>query len=107
MSELTQVDYVTRVGYPVYEPPTFITPGYQGTLGYGFPTALGAKIGAPEPAVVSTTGDGGLGRAMAELATACRYAVGLVTVVFNDHAFGNVKRTQQPEFSGHVLGTVW
>lgn len=105
VSELTQVGYVTRVGYPVYDPRTFITPGYQGTLGYGFPTALGAKIGAPERAVVSITGDGGFGWAMAELATARRYDVGLVTVVFNDHAFGNVKRTQQQEFSDHVLGT--
>lgn len=42
---------------------------------------------------------------MAELATARRYAVGLGTVVFNDHAFGHVKRTQQQEVSGHVLGT--
>ncbi len=105
VSELTQVGYAARVGYPVYEPRTFMTPGYQGTLGYGFPTALGAKIGAPQRAVVSITGDGGFGWAMAELATARRYAVGLVTVVFNDCAFGNVKRTQQQEFSGHVLGT--
>jgi acetolactate synthase-1/2/3 large subunit len=105
VSELTQVGYVTRVGYPVYEPRTFITPGYQGTLGYGFPTALGVKAGLPDRAVVSITGDGGFGWGLGELATAKRYNLGLVTVVFDDRAFGNVKRTQKQEFGGHVLGT--
>ena len=45
VSEMTQVGYVARVAYPVYEPRTFIHPGYQGTLGYGFPAALGVTIG--------------------------------------------------------------
>ncbi|MGH3321306.1 MAG: thiamine pyrophosphate-binding protein, partial [Streptosporangiaceae bacterium] len=44
VSEFTQVGYVARVGYPVYGPRTYLGPGYQGALGYGFPTALGAKL---------------------------------------------------------------
>jgi acetolactate synthase-1/2/3 large subunit len=105
VSEMTQVGYIARVAYPVYAPRTFITPGYQGTLGYGFPTALGVKAGLPDRAVVSITGDGGFGYGLAELATARRYNIGLVTVVFDDRAFGNVKRTQKTDFGGRVLGT--
>ena len=105
VSEVTQMGYVTRVGYPVYEPRTFIGPGYQGTLGYGFPTALGVKAGLPDRAVVSINGDGGFGYGLSELATAKRYNLGLVTVVFDDHAFGNVKRIQKERFDGNLIGT--
>jgi acetolactate synthase-1/2/3 large subunit len=46
--ELSQVGFASWYGFPVYEPRTFITSGYQGTLGSGFPTALGAKIANPD-----------------------------------------------------------
>lgn len=105
VNELTQVGYVAGMAYPVYEPRTFLTPGYQGTLGYGFPTALGAKVAAPDRAVVSVTGDGGFGWCLSELATARQYGIGTVTVVFDDGAFGNVRRTQKEQFDGRVLGT--
>lgn len=98
VNELTQVGYVARAHYPVHEPNTFINPGYQGTLGYGFPTALGAAVGNPDRAVVSITGDGGFGWGMAELATAARYALNVVVVVFNDGHFGNVRTLQQQQF---------
>ncbi len=105
VSEMTQVGYVARSAFPVYEPRTFLTPGYQGTLGYGFPTALGVKAGLPDRRVVCITGDGGFGYGMSELATAKRFNLGLVTIVFDDKAFGNVKLTQKTEFGGRVLGT--
>lgn len=98
VNELTQVGYVARAHYPVYEPDTFINPGYQGTLGYGFPTALGAAAGNPTRAVVCITGDGGFGWGMAELATAARYGLNVVTVVFNDGHFGNVRTLQRQQF---------
>lgn len=105
VNELTQVGYVARVAYPVYAPRTFLTPGYQGTLGYGFPTALGAKVANPERAVVSITGDGGFGWCCSELATASLHRISVVTVVFNDGAFGNVRRTQKEEFAGRYIGS--
>lgn len=105
VSELTQVGYVAAVGYPVYEPRTYLTPGYQGTLGYGFPAALGAKVARPDRAVVSITGDGGFGWNLPELATARKYSIGLVTVVFDDGAFGNVRRSQREDFDGRYIGT--
>ena len=98
VNELTQVGYVARAHYPVYAPNTFINPGYQGTLGYGFPTALGAAVGNPTRPVVSITGDGGFGWGLSELATAARYALNVVVVVFNDGHFGNVRTFQRAQF---------
>ena len=105
VNELTQVGYVAGLGYPVWQAGTFITPGYEGTLGYGFPTALGVKAADPRRAVVSITGDGGFGWSLQELATARRYGIGVVTVLFNNDAFANVRRTQLEEFGGRVLGS--
>jgi acetolactate synthase I/II/III large subunit len=105
VNELTQVGYLAAVAYPVYQPGGYLAPGYQGTLGYGFPAALGAKVGNPDRPVVSITGDGGFGWCLAELATARKHRIGLVTVVFNDSAFGNVRRTQREQFGGRIIGT--
>jgi len=105
VNEFTQVGYVSQVAFPVYHPRTYIAPGYQGTLGYGFPTALGAKCAFPGRAVLSINGDGGIGWALPELATARKYGIGLVTVVFNDQAYGNVRRSQVEQFGGRLLGT--
>jgi acetolactate synthase-1/2/3 large subunit len=103
INELTQVGYLSTVAYPVYQPRTLITPGYQGTLGFGFPTALGVAAAMPDRAVVCITGDGGFGWGMQELATARRYGLNMVVVVFNDGHFGNVRLLQQQTF-GHTVG---
>lgn len=105
VSELTQVAYLVRVGFPVEAPRANLTPGYQGTLGFGFPTALGAKRGNPERAVVSINGDGGFGWCLQELATAHQHGIGVVAVVFNDSGYGNVRRTQKDEFGERYIGT--
>ncbi len=102
VSELTQVGYASGFAYPVYAPRTFITPGYQGTLGYGFATALGVALGNPDKAVVSINGDGGFGWNLQELATAAKYRARLVTVVFADGAFGNVRRIQANVFKREI-----
>ncbi|MBI4290166.1 MAG: hypothetical protein HY661_01645 [Betaproteobacteria bacterium] len=104
VNELTQVGYVANMTYPVDTPRTFITPGYQGTLGYGWPAALGVAVGNPDRPVVSIAGDGGFGWGIQELATAKRYGLHAIAVVFNDSAFGNVKRMQRNLF-GRTLGT--
>ncbi|RLL69351.1 thiamine pyrophosphate-dependent enzyme [Streptomyces sp. Z26] len=105
VNELTQVGYLASVGYPVHRPGTFLTPGYQGTLGYGYPSALGVKVAHPDRVVVSLNGDGGFGWNMQELATARRYDIGVTAVVFNDSAYGNVRRIQADEFEGRFLGS--
>lgn len=98
VSELTQVGYFSSIAYPVHQPRTFVTPGYQGTLGYGFPTALGVAAGAPDKRTVSITGDGGFGWGLQDLATAAKYGLNLTTVVFADGRFGNVQRIQKRTF---------
>ncbi|MCR0981192.1 thiamine pyrophosphate-dependent enzyme [Roseomonas populi] len=104
VNELTQVGYYARFAYPVYRPGTFIGPGYQGTLGYGFPTSLGVAAGAGGRPVVGITGDGGFGWGMQELATARKYDLRVATIVFNDGHFGNVHRMQEDQF-GTAFGT--
>jgi acetolactate synthase-1/2/3 large subunit len=105
VNEFTQVGYLAQVAYPVYHARSYVSPGYQGTLGYGFPTALGAKVGNPDRPVLSINGDGGFGWSLQELSTARKYSIGLVTVVFNDSAYGNVCRAQVEQFDGRVLGS--
>jgi acetolactate synthase-1/2/3 large subunit len=104
VNELTQVGYLANLAYPVNSPRTLITPGYQGTLGYGWAAALGAAVGNPDRPVVSISGDGGFGWNLQELATAARHRLRAVAVVFNDSAFGNVKRMQLSQF-GRTLGS--
>ncbi|WP_458756154.1 thiamine pyrophosphate-dependent enzyme [Afipia sp. TerB] len=101
--ELSQVGFASWYGFPVYEPRTFITSGYQGTLGSGFPTALGAKVAHPDRPVVAITGDGGFMFAVQELATAVQFGIGVVTLVFNNNAYGNVRRDQMQVFDGRVI----
>jgi acetolactate synthase-1/2/3 large subunit len=98
VNELTQIGYLARSMYPVYQPGTLVTPGYQGTLGYGFPTALGVAAGNPGRPVVSINGDGGFGWAMQELATMRKYNLNVAVVVFADGHFGNVRRFQEDQF---------
>jgi acetolactate synthase-1/2/3 large subunit len=105
VNEFTQVGYLAQAAFPVYHPRSYISPGYQGTLGYGFPTALGARAANPHRAVLSISGDGGIGWALPELATARKYSIGLVTVIFNDSAYGNVRRSQVEQFDSRLLGT--
>src|SRR5947209_3830286 len=103
--ELSQVGFASWYGFPVYEPRTFITSGYQGTLGSGFPTALGAKVANPDRPVVAITGDGGFMFGVQELATAVQFNIGVVTLVFNNNAYGNVRRDQRERFEGRVVAS--
>src|SRR5690349_5204790 len=103
--ELSQVGFASWYGFPIYEPRTFITSGYQGTLGSGFPTALGAKVAHPDRPVVAITGDGGFMFGVQELATAVQFRIGVVTLVFNNNAYGNVRRDQRERFDGRVVAS--
>lgn len=104
VEELCQVGFTSNFGFDVYEPRTYVTTGYQGTLGYGFPTAIGVKVAMPDRAVVSITGDGGFMFGMPELASAAQQDIGLITIVFNNSSFGNVRRDQQLKFNSNLIG---
>jgi len=105
VEEICQAGFTSYYGFPVYRPRTFVSCGHQGTLGFGFPTALGVKVANPGKAVVSITGDGGFMFGVQDLATAVEYGINLVTVLFNNNAYGNVLRDQARLFGGQVLGS--
>jgi len=101
----TNTGYWSYLAYPVLQPRTYLTPSYFGTLGYGFPTALGAKAGNPQKQVVVLTGDGGFMYALPELATAVQEGLNVVVLLFVDGAFGASLYDQQNRFKGRVIGT--
>lgn len=105
VEEISQVGFASWYGFPVYEPRKLVTGGYQGNLGHGFQTAIGVKIANPDCPVVSITGDGGFMFGVQELATAVQYKVGLITLIFNNNAFGNVRRDQIEFFDGRIYGS--
>ncbi len=103
VDEVTQLGFAARLAFPAYRPRTFISPGYQDNLGYGFATALGAQHARPDVPVLSITGDGGFLFTASEMATAMRHRIPLVTVVFNDGAFGNVRRIQEERYGNRLI----
>ena len=106
VDEMTQVGYMARNGYPAALPRTYIGSGYQGTLGFGYCTALGAKVGRPDVPVVSISGDGGFLYGASEMATAVHHGIAVVAVVFRDDAFGNVRRIQRDVYGREIGSTL-
>ena len=76
------------------EPRTFLTSGGLGTMGYGLGAAIGAKMGCPDKTVVNIAGDGCFRMNMNEIATATRYNIPVIEVVFNNHVLGMVRQWQ-------------
>src|ERR1700677_4817075 len=105
VDEVTQLGFAARLVFPVYKPRTFLSPGFQDNLGWGFATALGAQHARRDVPVVAISGDGGFLFTANELATAMRHRIPLVTIVFNDGAFGNVRRIQQERYGNRLIGS--
>ncbi|HTS42656.1 MAG TPA: thiamine pyrophosphate-dependent enzyme [Xanthobacteraceae bacterium] len=105
VDEVTQIGFVARLALPVYKPRTFLSPGYQDNLGWGFATALGAQDARRDVPVLAISGDGGFLYTANELATAIRHRIPLVTVVFVDGAFGNVRRIQQERYGNRLIAS--
>ncbi len=103
VDEVSQMGFASRVAFPVEMPRTYLSPGYQDNLGWGFGTALGAKAAMPDRKVVAIAGDGGFLYQMAELATAARHNIAVVVIVFDNGAFGNVKRIQQERYGNRLI----
>ena len=105
VDEVTQVGFAARLAFPVYRPRTFLSPGYQDNLGWGFATALGGQDARRDVPVVAISGDGGFLYTANEMATAVRHRIPLTVVVFADGAFGNVNRIQQEQFGNRVIAS--
>ena len=105
VDEVTQIGFAARLAMPVYKPRTFLSPGYQDNLGWGYATALGAQHACAQVPVLSINGDGGFLYTGNELATAMRHRIPLVAVVFADGAFGNVRRIQEEKFGNRLIAS--
>jgi acetolactate synthase I/II/III large subunit len=105
VEDITQMVFAARVAYPVYKPRTYLSPGFQDPLGLGFATALGAQHACPAVPVVAICGDGGFMFTATEMATAMRHRIPLVTVVFNDSAYGNVRRIQKERYGNRLIAS--
>ncbi|HEX9872310.1 MAG TPA: thiamine pyrophosphate-dependent enzyme [Candidatus Tectomicrobia bacterium] len=105
VSGITNVGYWSHFALRVRRPRTYLGASYFATLGFAFPTALGAKVAAPNRQVVSLSGDGGFLYALPELATAVQYGINVVAVVFADGAFGASHNDQRTRYHGRIVGT--
>ena len=103
VDEVTQIGFAARLALPVYKPRTFLSPGFQDNLGWGYATALGAQHARPDVPVLSINGDGGFMYTANELATAMRHRIPLTAIVFTDGAFGNVRRIQEEQFGNRLI----
>ncbi|MGI6546243.1 MAG: biosynthetic-type acetolactate synthase large subunit [Fastidiosipilaceae bacterium] len=82
-----------------------LTSGGLGTMGYGFPAAIGAQIGYPDRDVVSINGDGGFQMNMQELATAVKRELPIIIVIMNNGYLGNVRQWQEMFYNGRYSQT--
>jgi len=105
VDEVTQIGFAARLALPVYRPRTFLSPGYQDNLGWGFATALGAQDARRDVRVLSINGDGGFMYTANELATAMRHRIPLVSIVFSDGSFGNVRRIQEESYGNRLIAS--
>ncbi len=105
VEEVSQMGFTGRFGFPTYHARGYISCGYQDNLGFGYNTALGVKVANPDRAVVSVSGDGGFMFGVQELATAAQHDIAVVAVVFNNNAYGNVRRDQTNVFDGRLIGS--
>lgn len=105
VDEVSQMGFASRVAFPVEQPRTYLSPGYQDNLGWGYGTALGAKAAMPDRKVLAIAGDGGFMYQVGELATAARHNLAVVVVVFDNGSFGNVKRIQQQHYGNRLIAS--
>ena len=77
----------------------------MGTLGWGFQTALGAKVAKPDVPVISVAGDGGFMFGVQELATAVQHKIGIILLLFNNNRFGNVREMQENLYDNRIIAT--
>jgi acetolactate synthase-1/2/3 large subunit len=84
----------TAQHYPFDRPRQWINSGGLGTMGFGFPSALGAKKGCPEKIVINFTGDGSILMNVQELVTASEYKIPVINIILNNHFLGMVRQWQ-------------
>ena len=92
--------------YKYKKPRTFLSSGGLGTMGYGLGACIGAKMGCKDKTVVNIGGDGCFRMNMNEIATAARYNIPIIQVVFNNHVLGMVRQWQNLFYGKRYSQTV-
>ena len=96
--DMTMLAYWAAAHFPAYDPRRFLYPLGSGTLGYAWPAALGATLGAPEAPVLAVAGDGGFLYGVQELATARQYGLPATLLLVDDGAYGILRKHQRTAF---------
>lgn len=99
-SDVGQHQMFTALHYKFDKPRRWINSGGLGTMGFGFPAALGVKVAHPEAKVVCITGDGSIQMNIQELSTAKQYDIPIVIITLNNRFLGMVKQWQDMIYSG-------
>jgi acetolactate synthase-1/2/3 large subunit len=103
VEDVTQIGFLSRLAWPVQKPRLYLSPGHQDNLGWAYGAALGVQAAKPGRKVVAVCGDGGFMYQAQELATAMHHKLPVVAVVFDDGAFGNVRRIQEEGFGNRLI----
>ena len=104
-TEVGQNQMWTALYFPILKPRTFVTSGGLGTMGFGFPAAIGAKVAKPESVVVDIAGDGSFMMSERELATAVSENIPVVVLILNNSSLGMVAQWQRMFFGRRYVGT--
>ncbi|OCG03078.1 acetolactate synthase 3 large subunit [Gilliamella sp. wkB112] len=99
-TDVGQHQMFTALYYPFDKPRHFITSGGLGTMGFGFPAALGVKLAFPKQRVVCVTGDGSIQMNIQELSTALQYGLSILILNLNNRFLGMVKQWQDMIYAG-------
>jgi acetolactate synthase-1/2/3 large subunit len=91
--------------YHCMRPRQFITSGGLGTMGYGFPAAIGAQLACPDQLVIDIAGDGSFQMNVQELATVVQYNLPVIVAILNNHSLGMVRQWQQFFYDGRYADT--
>ena len=92
--------------YKYKKPRTLLTSGGLGTMGYGLGAAIGAKVGCKDKTVINIAGDGCFRMNMNEVATATRYNIPVIEIIFNNHVLGMVRQWQDLFYGKRCSATV-
>lgn len=104
-TDVGQHQMFTALYYDFEKPRTFLTSGGLGTMGFGFPAAIGAKIAKPDTEVILITGDGSFQMNIQELSTCLEYGVPVKVFIVDNHTLGMVRQWQDMFYQGRITQT--